>query len=84
MQSCGVASVRVTAQKGKVSWHLGAKDYHQVTPHKKPHMRDLLGKIQEGGYLCSVEKQQRTEQEAGFIEGFLWGWAKLSRVAWDW
>lgn len=41
------------------------------TTHNKPHTRDLLRKTQEGGYLYSEEKQQKTEQEAGFIYGFL-------------
>lgn len=42
-------------------------DYHKVILHNKPLTGDLLGKTQEGGYLCSGEKQQRTEWEAGFI-----------------
>lgn len=50
-----------------------AKEYHNVAPHNKLYTRDLLGKkIKEGGYLCSDEKQQRTEQVVGFLGG-LWG-----------
>lgn len=41
--------------------------------HTANHSRDLLGKTQEGGCLCSGEKQPRTEQEAGLIWGFLVG-----------
>lgn len=33
------------------------------------HTRDLLGKTQEGGFLCLGEKQSRTEPEAGFVCG---------------
>lgn len=28
---------------GKVPWQLGAKEYQEVTSHKKPHTRDLSG-----------------------------------------
>ena len=45
-ESKGFPSGSVTALRGKVSWQLGAKEYHKVTPHNKPHTRDLLGKTQ--------------------------------------
>jgi hypothetical protein len=58
----------VTALRGKVSWQLGAKEYHKVTQHNKSQTRDLLGKTQESrGHIHSREKQQISEQEAGFI-----------------
>lgn len=41
-------------------------------------MRDLWGRTQEGGCLCSSKKQQRTDREAGFIEGVLG--VEISRV----
>lgn len=57
---------------GKVSWQPEAKDYHKVSLHNKLYTRDLLGReIKEGGYLCLDEKQQRTEQEVGFLGS--WG-----------
>jgi hypothetical protein len=43
-----------------VFWQLGAEEYHQVTPHNKPHPRDLLGETQEGSCLCLGEKPQGT------------------------
>lgn len=43
----------------------------KITRRNKPHPSDVLGKIQEGGFLCSGEKQQGAKQEAGFIGGFL-------------
>jgi hypothetical protein len=45
------------------------KEHHNVTLHNKPHTRDLLGEIQEGGCLSLVEKQQETEWEASFLGG---------------
>ena len=54
--------------KGKASLTEGLP-LHKVTLHNKPHTRYLLGgKTQEGGCLCLDEKQQRTEQEVGFLE----------------
>lgn len=66
----GFSSANVTALRGKLSWQSGAKEYHKVTLHNKPHTRDLLEKIQDGGLLCSDKKQQINEQEDGFIKGF--------------
>lgn len=37
--------------QGKVSWQLGARGYHKVTLHNKPHTTVLLGKTQKGGRL---------------------------------
>lgn len=62
----GFPSAKVTAQKGKISWQLGVKEYHKVTAHSEPHIRDLMGKTQEADCLCSGEKQQRTEWQEGF------------------
>jgi hypothetical protein len=61
----GFPNRSVANVKGKLSWQTGAREYHKVTPHNKPHTRDLLRKIQEGGCLCSGKKQQGTEQGAG-------------------
>lgn len=64
----------VTALKGKVSWKLGARKYHKVTIYNKPQTRDLLGGKNSGdpsGCLCLGEKNQRTGQSTGFIQGFL-------------
>lgn len=63
----GFPSVSVVALRGKISWQLGAKEYHKVTPHNKLHTRDLLGKTQERGCLGLGKNQQGAEQEAGFI-----------------
>lgn len=45
---------------GKVSWQLGAKEYHKVSLHNKPHAKDLLGggkkQQQESGCLSLVKK----------------------------
>jgi hypothetical protein len=51
-------TVSVTVLGGKVSWHLGAKEYHRVTHRTpNPHTGDLLaGKNLGGGCLCSGEK----------------------------
>lgn len=38
-----VTGVSVTALRGKVSWQLGATEYHKVKMHNNPHTRDLLG-----------------------------------------
>lgn len=55
---------------GKVSWS-GTKEYHQDMQHHKPHMRDSLGgKTSGGSYLCSGEKQQRTEQRQSLFRIF--------------
>ena len=64
----------VTAVRGKVFWQLGAKEYHKGTQQNKPHTRDLLGGKNSGdppGCLCLGEKNQRTGQSTGFIQGFL-------------
>lgn len=66
--------ISATALKGKVSWELGARDYHKVTPHNRLHTRDLLVKTRESGCLCSGEEQQRIEQEADYmLDSLGWG-----------
>lgn len=60
-----VSPMHVSLLKRKVSWLLGAKEYHKVTLHNKPHKRDILGKTEEGGYHCWCEKQQRMKQVTG-------------------
>lgn len=42
-------SVRVL--RGKMSWQLRPKDYHKVTQHNKTHTRDLLERMNPGGWL---------------------------------
>ena len=37
--------ITVINLRRKISWQLGAKEYHKVTPHNKPHRKDLLGKV---------------------------------------
>lgn len=55
----------------KVSWQLGAKEYHKVTVHNKPHIQDLLGGKSSGGWLPQLgQKHQRTEQKTKFIKNF--------------
>lgn len=38
--------------------------------HTAPHTRPLLGKTQEGGCLCLLERQQGMEQETDYM----WFW----------
>ena len=47
----GFPNASITALKGKASWQSGAKDTTKVTPHNKPHIRDLLGGRNLGGQL---------------------------------
>lgn len=43
---------------GQVSWHLGSKEYHNITSPKTSHSRNLLGgKDQEIDFLCTGRKQ---------------------------
>ena len=64
-------TLSVIVKKGKVSWQLGAKEYHKVTLHNKVHTRDLLIGKNTGGWLPQGKVQQRIEQEAGFTQSFL-------------
>ena len=57
---------------------MGSKEDHRVTPHNKPHTRDLLGKTER----VLAGREAATEQEAGFMKGCLG--AGLYRVACDW
>lgn len=36
-----VSPMHVSLLKRKVPWLLGAKEYHKVTLHNKPHKRDI-------------------------------------------
>lgn len=36
-----VSPMHVSLRKRKVPWLLGAKEYHKVTLHNKPHKRDI-------------------------------------------
>lgn len=46
----------------------GAKEYHNITPRQQTlHKMFGEGKTQEGGYLCSGEKQQETEGKTRLI-----------------
>lgn len=60
----------VTTLKEKVSWQLGAKQCHKVTPHNKPQTTDLLGETQKEACLSSVEKQRGTGQKTGLYKVF--------------
>lgn len=60
----------VTTLKEKVSWQVGAKQCHKVTPHNKPQTTDLLGETQKEACLSSVEKQRGTGQKTGLYKVF--------------
>lgn len=64
---CSLPRTSVALLKGTVTWLSGDKEYHEVTLHNQPHRRVLLGEIQDCDY-CLGERQQRTEQETGFIK----------------
>lgn len=74
----------VTVLKGKVSWHLGTKEYKKVTQHSKPHTGGLRGDTQEGGSLCWVRSWgqgwlETQQEEALYRVSFGLG-LELSRV----
>lgn len=69
----GFPNMSVAALKGKVFWQLGAKEYHKVTLHYKPHKR-CLGKDTKGG-----RKQSRRQAfyciscgDGAFQDGLGW------------
>lgn len=61
----------VIALQGKVFWRSGAKKYHKVAPHNKPHIRDLCRGTQEDGRLCLGKKQQQTGRNQALYT--VWG-----------
>lgn len=86
-QLCGERFPQCKYLRGRVSWQSGAKEYHKVKLHNKPHTRHLLEKTQDGGLLCSDKKEQRNEQENGFIKVLGLGWRfsaclRISGILW--
>lgn len=68
----GFTNASVTAQKGKESWQLGVKKYHDVTQCNKPHRRYLLGKTQEvtvSAWVGSSRKLSRRQAYVGWHGG---------------
>lgn len=54
---------------GKVSWQLGAKEYHKVSLHNKPHAKDLLGGGKNNNRRVVVSAWSRNNRDMSERQG---------------
>lgn len=80
--------VCVTAGMGKVSWQSGAKEYHKVTPHNKPHTRAFSGREKHRRVAASAEVRSSVElsrRRGLYSISYGWcfpGWPGIGGILW--